>query len=44
LKRCPVCESPAHSRCSRCKSVCYCSQECQRSHWNSHKKDCRPKN
>ena len=27
-------------KCSRCKWAKYCSQDCQRSHWKSHKKDC----
>jgi len=26
--------------CTRCKSVYYCSVECQRKAWGSHKKDC----
>ena len=29
-------------RCSKCKSVRYCSPECQREHWASHKAVCRP--
>ena len=28
-------------RCSRCKILKYCSQECQSSHWKDHKKQCR---
>ena len=28
--------------CARCGRVKYCSRECQRSHWSSHKKACRP--
>ena len=27
-------------KCSRCKSVFYCSKECQKSHWKAHKQDC----
>ncbi|OQS04613.1 hypothetical protein THRCLA_20838 [Thraustotheca clavata] len=30
----------ASMRCSRCKSVFYCSHECQRSHWAMHKRSC----
>jgi hypothetical protein len=27
-------------RCSRCKSVRYCSEQCQRAHWKDHKAEC----
>ncbi len=27
-------------RCGRCKTVCYCSPQCQTAHWPSHKPDC----
>jgi hypothetical protein len=27
--------------CSRCKTACYCSAECQKSHWPIHKKACK---
>lgn len=27
--------------CSRCKTVKYCSVECQRAHWSLHKSPCR---
>jgi hypothetical protein len=27
-------------RCSKCKSVRYCSTECQKNHWNEHKPSC----
>lgn len=27
-------------RCSRCRKVSYCSKECQRAHWKSHKIKC----
>ncbi|PFX23112.1 Egl nine-like 3 [Stylophora pistillata] len=30
------------SRCSRCRSVFYCSKDCQKSHWKAHKPNCRP--
>lgn len=29
------------SKCSRCKSVFYCSKECQKSHWKAHKPNCK---
>ena len=28
--------------CSKCKTVAYCSKECQKKDWEGHKKDCRP--
>ncbi|KAJ4463123.1 hypothetical protein PAPYR_397 [Paratrimastix pyriformis] len=27
-------------QCGRCHQTCYCSRECQRNHWKSHKKEC----
>ncbi|CAJ2675132.1 unnamed protein product [Trifolium pratense] len=39
---CAVCASRGSKQCSRCKSVRYCSTECQQSHWNSgHKEKCK---
>ncbi|KAL4276915.1 hypothetical protein HN51_059562 [Arachis hypogaea] len=39
---CAVCSKHASSRCSRCKSVRYCSQACQQMHWKSdHKLKCK---
>jgi ADP-ribose pyrophosphatase YjhB (NUDIX family) len=41
-----LCNSPecsntgASNRCSRCQSVWYCSVDCQRKHWKSHKVWC----
>ena len=29
-------------KCSRCKSVFYCSKECQKLHWKAHKPICQP--
>ena len=29
------------SKCSRCKSVFYCSKECQKSHWKAYKANCK---
>ena len=28
--------------CSRCKSILYCSKQCQTRDWKRHKKECRP--
>lgn len=28
-------------RCSRCQTERYCSQDCQKAHWKTHKKNCR---
>lgn len=37
--KCPVCNGPADNRCSRCKSMFYCSKEHQRQHWKTHKRE-----
>ena len=38
----PDCPKPGTDMCSRCKSVFYCSRDCQRSHWKAgHKKVCK---
>jgi len=29
-------------RCARCKKMKYCSKNCQRAHWKTHKQDCVP--
>lgn len=29
-------------KCSKCKKVFYCSAACQRTHWKTHKADCKP--
>ncbi|XP_078443582.1 ubiquitin carboxyl-terminal hydrolase 18-like [Wolffia australiana] len=40
--KCFVCDNPGSKKCSRCKSVRYCSQECQSRHWKSgHNRKCR---
>ncbi|XP_020576774.1 ubiquitin carboxyl-terminal hydrolase 15 [Phalaenopsis equestris] len=39
---CAKCYAPATSRCSRCKSVGYCSGKCQIVHWRqAHKQECQ---
>ncbi|KAL9682843.1 hypothetical protein QQ045_014653 [Rhodiola kirilowii] len=41
--QCAVCLSPTTTRCSRCKSIRYCSAKCQIFHWREgHKDKCRP--
>ncbi|KAK3210460.1 hypothetical protein Dsin_015166 [Dipteronia sinensis] len=39
---CVACGSPGVKKCSRCKSVRYCSEDCQKTHWQSgHKTECK---
>ncbi|CAN8287800.1 unnamed protein product [Cochlearia groenlandica] len=39
---CFVCDKPSTKKCSRCKSVRYCSADCQKSDWDSgHKSRCK---
>ncbi|KAK2658447.1 hypothetical protein Ddye_004980 [Dipteronia dyeriana] len=39
---CVSCGSPGVKKCSRCKSVRYCSEDCQKTHWHSgHKTECK---
>lgn len=41
-KHCKQCDKLADTKaCSRCKSVQYCSRECQKKHWKVHKPDCK---
>ncbi|XP_010459276.1 PREDICTED: ubiquitin carboxyl-terminal hydrolase 15-like isoform X2 [Camelina sativa] len=43
LHVCAKCFGPAKTRCSRCKSVRYCSGKCQIIHWRlAHKDECVP--
>ncbi|OSC99685.1 hypothetical protein PYCCODRAFT_1394711 [Trametes coccinea BRFM310] len=43
-ERCNKCSKKGDDllRCSRCKTVFYCSQGCQRADWMSHKAVCKP--
>eukprot|EP00041_Stephanoeca_diplocostata_P011146 m.180815 g.180815 ORF g.180815 m.180815 type:complete len:167 (+) comp18434_c0_seq5:219-719(+) len=38
---CSLCGKESKNRCAGCKRIFYCSAECQRSHWKTHKKDCK---
>ena len=37
---CPICGNLAVLQCTRCKSVRYCEEKCQREHWPRHKSVC----
>ena len=37
---CSVCSKPSLLRCSRCLSIQYCSQSCQKQNWSLHKLSC----
>ncbi|KAF8927834.1 Alpha/Beta hydrolase protein [Dissophora ornata] len=39
---CVVCKTPSVTRCSRCKMAHYCSGDCQRLDWPTHKIACTP--
>ncbi|XP_071538278.1 SET domain-containing protein SmydA-8-like isoform X2 [Panulirus ornatus] len=39
---CEVCSKPAKQFCSSCRSVFYCSRECQKQDWKNHKGKCKP--
>ncbi len=42
-KSCNVCRGACTKQCSLCRSVHYCSVECQRKDWKAHKKVCKGK-
>jgi hypothetical protein len=39
-KFCAVCLKTSTKRCNACGKVRYCSRECQKIHWKTHKKQC----
>ena len=45
-KKCNVCQQEEGEllRCSRCKKVYYCGQECQKKDWAEHKQTCKKMN
>lgn len=40
--KCAICETPAQSKCTACKTVFYCGVEHQKKDWPQHKFQCRP--
>ncbi|KAL4477618.1 hypothetical protein ABPG74_002768 [Tetrahymena malaccensis] len=39
--KCELCKKEATKRCSQCKTVWYCTRECQVVHWKDHKVSCK---
>ncbi|KAL4477620.1 hypothetical protein ABPG74_002770 [Tetrahymena malaccensis] len=39
--KCELCKKEATKRCSQCKTVWYCTRECQVAHWKDHKVSCK---
>ncbi len=39
---CNVCALPANWKCGRCHKKFYCERKCQKIHWLTHKRKCRP--
>lgn len=39
---CELCSTPGKTVCASCKSVRYCSRQCQKEHWIQHKFICKP--
>lgn len=43
INRCNFCKKMGNQKkCQRCKSCYYCSRECQKNDWKTHKKKCVP--
>lgn len=42
LQKCGKCSKDANSICTNCKSIYYCSRDCQKADWKNHKKNCSP--
>ncbi|CAB3386012.1 Hypothetical predicted protein [Cloeon dipterum] len=40
--KCVVCSQHTERKCGGCKSVFYCGREHQKSHWSTHRPECRP--
>jgi len=38
---CAVCGRAAKAICTGCKNIFYCSRDCQRKHWATHKEECK---
>ena len=39
---CPVCNKVAQNKCTGCNAgIFYCTRECQKKHWKTHKFDCK---
>ena len=41
VRKCWICEAPTHSKCNRCLEVYYCSEKCQKQHWEIHRAECK---
>jgi len=40
---CAVCGQPSSSRCASCQQAAYCSKDCQKADWATHKRECKNK-
>ena len=41
VSKCAVCSKKSKSQCGGCKMRRYCSRECQKADWKTHKKVCK---